>query len=314
MTTFVGIDVSKARLDVAVRPTGAHCSFLNNEEDLAKLVEMLRPVGEDALVVLEPTGGYEMAVVSALLEAKLAVAIVNARQVRDYAKATGKLAKTDRIDARVLAEFGEAVRPSPRPIPDEQTRELEALVTRRRQLVDMCTMEKNRKALAPKVVRLQLDKTIEFIKQQIEELDKQLRKHIQSSPMWREKENLLKSVPGVGDVTARTLIALLPELGTLNRKEVAALVGVAPFNNDSGSRKGRRQIWGGRSPVRSVLYMATLTAVHHNAVLRTVYERLIQRGKQHKVALVACMRKLLVCVNAMVRHGSSWNVTAAATR
>jgi transposase len=302
VTTFVGIDVSKKHLDVAVRPSGTRRRVDNDPEGHLAIVNLLRELGP-VLVVVEPTGGYETALVCALIEAKIAVAVVNARQIRDFAKSRGKLAKTDRIDADMLACFGEANRPEPRPVPDEQTRQLEALVSRRRQLVDMRAMEMTRKELAPKAVRPSIDSVIEFLSKQIDDGDKGIKKLIDSNSIWRAKDNVLESVKGVGRVVAASLIALLPELGHLNRKKIAALVGVAPFNNDSGNKRGRRSIWGGRAAVRSVLYMAAVVARTHNPLIRTLYERLTGRGKPPKVALVACMRKLLTVLNAMLRDG-----------
>jgi transposase len=303
-TGFVGIDVAKKKLDVAVRPSGTELHVGNDSEGQLAVVKLLHGLGS-LLVVIEPSGGYEAAMVSALVEAKIAVAVVNARQIRDFAKSRGKLAKTDRIDAQMLACFAEANRPEPRAVPDEQTRQLEALVTRRRQLVDMRAMEMARKELAPKAVRPGIDTVIKFLSKQIDDADKDITKLIDSNTTWRAKDDLLESVKGVGRVVASSLIALLPELGRLNRKQIAALVGVAPFNNDSGSKRGRRSIWGGRAAVRSVLYMAAVVARTHNPPLRDFYERLTSRGKSPKVALVACMRKLLTRLNAMLRDQAS---------
>jgi transposase len=301
---FVGIDVSKRSLDVAVRPSGKQSRVSNDAERHMAIVEMVR--GQAVLVVLEPTGGYEMSLVAALVEAKVQVAVVNARQVRDFAKSRGKLAKTDRVDAQMLACFAEANRPEPREMPSEETRGLEALVNRRRQLVDMRAMEMARRDLAPKIVRPSLEKVIKLLSEEIAETDRDLGTRIRTNSAWRAKDDLLQSVKGVGPVLSRTLMALLPELGTLDRKQVAALVGVAPFNNDSGAKRGRRTCWGGRAPVRSVLYMATVVAATHNPVIAAVYKRLTSRGKLVKVALVACMRKLLTMLNAMVRDGRTW--------
>jgi transposase len=303
-TAFVGIDVSKKHLDVAVRPLDTRLRVDNDPEGHLAIVNLLRELGP-VLVVVEPTGGYETALVCALVEAKIAVAVVNARQIRDFAKSRGKLAKTDRIDAQMLACFAEANRPEPRAVPDEQLRQLEALVTRRRQLVDMRAMEMARKELAPKAVRPSIDMVIKFLSQQIDDADKGITKLVDSNTTWRAKGQLLESVKGVGRVVAASLMALLPELGRLNRKQIAALVGVAPFNNDSGKKRGRRRIWGGRAAVRSVLYMAALSARTHDPLLRAFYERLSGRGKLKKVALVACMRKLLTRLNAMVRDQTS---------
>jgi transposase len=310
-TVFVGIDVSKKNLDVAVRPSGKELRVSNDAEGHLAIVKELGDPGP-VLVVIEPTGGYEAALVAALVEAKVAVAVVNARQIRDFAKSRGKLAKTDKIDAQVLACFAEANRPEPREPADEQTRALEALVTRRRQLVDMRAMEMARCELAPKGVRPSIDKVIAFLSKEIDDADADLTKRIGTHSSWGPKEKLLRSVKGVGRVVASTLLALLPELGSLNRKQIAALVGVAPFNNDSGKKRGRRCIWGGRAAVRAVLYMAALVAKTHNPVIADLFERLKARGKCHKVALVACMRKLLTMLNAMVRDRKPWSPALAA--
>jgi len=306
----VGIDVSKDRLDVAVR-TGEELnkevfSVANDDRGRQELVKRLKKVAPER-IVLEASGGYETLVVQALASAKLPVVVVNARQVRQFAQATGRLAKTDRIDADVIAHFGEAVQPAIRPLPDDAHRQLEALVSRRRQLVEMRADELKRKQTAPPVVHPNLDAVIEFLTKQIDDIDGDLQVLVRSSPAWREADDLLQSVPGVGPVLAITLTALLPELGTLSRKQIAALVGVAPFNNESGKRDGKRTIWGGRAPVRAVLYMAALAARRCNTMLKAVYERLVDRGKTQKVALVACMRKLLVALNAMVRDRRAWD-------
>lgn len=308
---FVGIDVSKHRLDVFVRPSSEEWSVENNSKGHAQLVAKLGAV-TPTLVVLEATGGYQVAVAAELAAGNLAVAVVNPRQVRDFAKATGRLAKTDTIDATVLAHFAEAVRPEPRPFPDELTLELQALVTRRRQLIDMRTAEMNRlETCRVEQVRRNIQKMIALLTKQIDKVDDDLDTTIRRSPAWREREDLLSSVVGVGPTTARTMLTHLPELGRLNRREIAALVGVAPFNNDSGKRFGQRSIRGGRAEVRSVLYMATVTAVRCNAQIRVVYERLLVAGKKPKVALIACARKLLTILNAMVRTNQRWRLDAA---
>jgi transposase len=309
-TVFVGIDVSKKALDIAVRPSGIHRRVANDAQGISEILELVR--GPDALVVLEPTGGYELELVCALVEAKTAVAVVNARQIRDFAKSRGKLAKTDRIDAEMIASFAEANRPEPRDLPDEQTRTLEAFVIRRRQLVDTRAAEQARIKIAPKVIRPSIQSTIDFLSKQIDDIDKEIKKFIESNTQWRAKDDLLQSTKGVGRVVSATLMALLPELGTLNRKEIAALVGVAPFNNDSGAKRGKRTIWGGRAAVRATLYMATLVATTHNPTIRAFYQRLISKGKSFKVSLVACMRKLLTMLNAMLRDGQRWNPSLAA--
>ncbi len=302
---FVGIDVSKKKLDVAVRPSGTTHVFANDAEGIAKLVETIR--GPGVLVVLEPTGGYELDVICALVEAKVDVAVVNARQLRDFARSRGILAKTDRIDAQAIALFAELHRPEPRMQPDERARELEALVLRRRQLVDMRASEKARAQICNKMIRPRIKEMIEFISKQIDDVDKELREFVEKSTEWKAKAELLESVKGVGRVVAVTLLALLPELGKLNRKQIAALVGVAPFNRDSGIKRGRRSIWGGCEAVRSILYMSATVAATHNTRIATMYQRLLAKGKEHKVAIVACMRKLITMLNAMVRDGKAWN-------
>lgn len=304
---YVGIDVSKATLDVAVRSDGEVEQVENNEAGIAGLVERLTKVSP-VLVVMEATGGYESLVAGALAARGIPVAVVNPRQVRDFAKAAGILAKTDRIDAKVLARFGEALRPEPRPFPSAEAQELEALVTRRRQILDMLTMEKNRRGIArPEAMRRRIDKHIAWLEKALRLANDDIDTTIRKSPVWREQEDLLTSVPGVGPVTARTLLAELPELGQLSRQKIAALVGVAPFNCDSGTMKGLRTTWGGRGQVRAVLYMATLSATRSNPAIRRMYQGLVGRGKKKKVALVACMRKLLSILTAMTRDRVHWS-------
>jgi transposase len=308
---FVGIDVSKHQLDVHVRPSGQEWSVPNDANGHRRLVEQLAAVGP-TLVVVEATGGYQAAVAAELAAAKISVAVVNPRQVRDFAKATGTIAKTDSIDAAVLAHFAEAVRPEARPLPDELTLEIQALVVRRRQLIDMRTAEKNRLDTCRVVaVRRNIQKMINTLDKQIGKVDDDIDTTIRNSPVWREREDLLSTVKGVGSTTARTMLTQLPELGRLNRREIAALVGVAPFNDDSGKRRGRRSIRGGRSEVRAVLYMATVCAARYNPQIRTLYERLLVAGKKPKVALIACARKLLTILNAMMRTNQAWRLDAA---
>lgn len=302
---FVGIDVAKRQLDVALRPGSEWFAVPHDEVGLAALVSRLRG-RQPTLIVLEATGGFEVAVVGALAAAGLPTAVVNPRQVRDFARAAGLLAKTDQLDAQALAHFAEAIRPAPRPLPDAQAQELSALLLRRRQLVDMLTAEKNRVSLAAPRIRPQIQTHIAWLQQQLGDLDRDLGQLIRSSPVWRAKEDLLRSVPGVGPVLATTLLASLPELGTLTRQQIAALVGVAPLNRDSGTLRGRRTVWGGRAHVRTVLYMSTLVAVRHNPALQTFYERLRHAGKVPKVALTACMRKLLTILNAILKHRTRW--------
>jgi transposase len=304
--TFIGIDVSKDQLDVAILPTSESLEVANDEAGISALLQQLKGC-QAPLVVLEATGGYETAVAAALSVHGIPVAIVNPRQVRDFARATGQLAKTDAIDAAILALFAERVRPEPKPLPDELTQDLQALLTRRRQLIDMLTAERNRLARSARAVRKSIEKHVRWLERQLQDSDTEIAAFISKSPLWRAKENLLRSVPGIGPVASRTLLADLPELGRLNRKQIAALVGVAPLARDSGTLKGKRFIWGGRANVRSVLYMATLAATRSNPVIRAHYLRLISAGKPTKVALVACMRKLLVTLNAMVRTGEPWS-------
>jgi transposase len=302
---FVGIDISKARLDVAVRPRGTAFGVDHDDAGIVTVIERLRSQ-PPTLVVLEATGGLEVVVASALAAAGLPVVVVNPRQVRDFAKATGRLAKTDAIDAQVLAQFADAVRPARRPLPDASTQALAALMTRRRQILDMLTAETNRLESASRRIRREIQTHIRWLERQVAKLDEELSQTIRSSPVWRAKDDLLQSMPGVGPVLATTLLASVPELGTLNRRQVAALVGVAPLNRESGTWRGKRTVWGGRAPVRAVLYMGALVAARHNPVLKAFYQRLRQAGKAPKVALTACMRKLLTMLNAMLKHHTPW--------
>ena len=301
---YVGIDVSAAQLDVAVYegPITAH---RNEASAIAGLVAELRGAGA-TLVVLEATGVYHRAVTSALVAAHVPVAVVNPRQVREFARSTGQLAKTDRLDAAILARFAAVVRPTPRPVPDAATQELVALLERRRQLVEMLTAEKNRLAVARPSVRPSVQQMIRVLEQAIGRAEDDVDRWIRESPVWRAQEDLLRSVPGVGPQTARLLLAELPELGRLTRREIAALVGVAPLACDSGTLRGRRRCWGGRAHIRAVLYMAAVTGVRHNPVIRTCYRRLRAAGKPAKVALTACMRRLLVILNAMTKTQQRW--------
>jgi transposase len=303
---FVGIDVSKAFLDVFVRPSGERTRVSNDAAGIAELVAQLK-ASPPTLVVLEPTGGLEAPTVAQLAVVGIPVAVVNPRQVRDFGRSTGKLAKTDALDAALLAHFGEALRPAPRPIPDQAAVALDALLTRRRQLVEMITAEQNRLVAArTAAVRADIGEHIAWLRQRLDAADKDLDSALRESPVWREKEDLIKSVPGFGRVVAATLIAELPELGTLDRKQIAALVGVAPLNRDSGTIRGRRMTWGGRASVRTVLYMSTLSAIRWNPTIRSFYRRLVDAGKKKLVAIVACMRKLLVAANAMLRDKNTW--------
>lgn len=305
---FVGIDVAQARLDIATRP-GVPFSVPHHEAGIATVVEQMRQLAP-TLIVLEATGALETALTSALVEAALPVVVANPRQIRDFAKAAGHLAKTDRLDAEILARFAEVMRPTPRPLPDAEARALAAVWARRRQLVEMLTAEKNRLLTAPSTIRKSLRAHIAWLERELAHTDTALAEAIQRSPVWREKEQWLRSVPGVGPVLTSTLLAHLPELGTLTHKQIAALVGVAPFNRDSGTRRGKRTVWGGRAHVRAVLYMNAIVAARFNPVIRTFYQRLCRAGKAKKVALTACMRKLLVILNAMLKHRTPWHQAA----
>ena len=302
---FVGIDVSKAQLDVAVRPTGKRWTLPYDQTGIEGLIPQIVDL-EPALVLLEATGGLELPLVAALAAAALPVVVVNPRQVRDFAKATGTLAKTDTLDAGVLAHFADAVRPEVRPLKDAETQVLNSLTARRLQVMTMLVSEKNRLGSAIGAVSPRIEAHIAWLEQELSDLDKGLRQTLRRSPVWREKDDLLRTVPGVGEQLSLTLLAHLPELGTLNRRQIAALVGVAPYNRDSGALRGKRAVWGGRSRVRAVLYMGALVASRHNPAIRDFYQRLLAAGKPKKVALVASMRKLLVILNGMLKHGSPW--------
>ena len=300
-----GIDVSKAMLDIAVLPNGEMLQFANDASGIDELGNRLRSLALD-LVVMDDTGGYETAVASALVASGFRVAVVNPRQIRDFAKATGRLAKSDRIDAQVIAAFGQAIEPEIVRLPDEDARELEALLVRRRQLVAMRVQEANRLSLVQGAMRKNIKAHIEWLEKEIDKLDVDLTAGLRKSPAWRAKDELLRSFKGVGPITSGTLLVALPELGQLDRRAIAALVGLAPFNCDSGIMRGRRSIYGGRSHVRTLLYMAATTAIRRNPVIRAFYEQLKSRGKPHKVAMVACMRKMLTILNAMVRQSTPW--------
>jgi transposase len=303
----VGIDVSKERLDVCSLPDGGTFSVANDragiDELIARLLEGVRP----ELVVLEATGKYERPAAVAVAAAGIAVAVVNPRQARDFAKAAGRLAKTDRIDAQVLARFAGAVGPRPSVLPDEEARVLQDILLRRRQLLEMMVAEKNRLQMASEAVARRIAAHVRWLEKEFSRVDRELDEAVRESETWRANEELLRSVPGVGPVLARTLLAELPELGTLPRRRLCALVGVAPFNRDSGTFRGKRQVWGGRAPVRAALYMGALVATRHNPLIREFYERLLAAGKPKKVALVACMRKLLSILNAVMRDRVPWH-------
>jgi transposase len=303
---YVGIDVAKTRLDIAVRPCDERWSSSLDDADLSSLVARLQAL-EPTLIVLEATGGYEVPVVAALATARLPVVVVNPRQVRDFAKALGILAKTDAIDAGVLALFADRIRPAIRPLPDPALAALTALVARRRQLVDMLVAERHRRSqMNDQTVRHDIAQHIRWLERRLAQTTRDIGRLLETTPAWRVTDNLLQSTPGVGPNTAAVLIAELPELGQLTRRQIASLVGVAPFNCDSGTVRGARHIWGGRATVRDALYMATLTATRYNPAIRAFYQRLVAAGKRKKVALVAAMRKLLTILNAMVKYQQSW--------
>jgi transposase len=303
---YIGIDVAKDRLDVHVLPSGEAFAVARDSEGVASLAERLGLL-EPALIVLEATGGFETLVAGALAAARLPLAVVNPRQIRDFARAVGQLAKTDALDAKIIALFAERVHPEPRPLPDEQTRALAELVARRRQIIEMMTMERNRRRmLTSRRLLKSVDRLLAVLQKELSELEADLDDTIRGTPAWRETEDLLTSVPGVGDKLARTLIADLPELGRLDRKQIAALVGVAPINRDSGTLRGKRTTWAGRAKVRAVLYMGALVASRHNPILKSFYQRLLAAGKPKKLALTAVMRKLLTILNAILRDRSPW--------
>lgn len=303
---FVGIDVAKGQLDVHVRPTDERLSFANDEAGAAELTRALKGL-KPSLVVLEATGGLEALSVATMGARGLPVVVINPRQVRDFARATGELAKTDRIDAAVLSLFAERLRPEVRPLPDEAARDFEARLARRRQVMDMLVAEKQRLATARPAVAKQIKAHIRYLEKLLSDVDRDLERTVASSPLWRTKDELLRSAKGVGPVLSFTLLAEVPELGALNRKQIAKLIGVAPLARDSGTFRGKRQVWGGRGHVRSVLYMGTLAAIRTNPTVRTYYRHLIGNGKPPRVAIVACMRKLLIILNAMVKTGQPWS-------
>ncbi len=306
VTTCVGIDVSKDRLDVHLRPSGEAFAVARDGKGLENLVERLAAL-DVSLIVLEATGGFETTVAAALAGAGLPLAVVNPRQIRDFARALGRLAKTDAIDAAVIASFAEKIRPEARPLAPRDARNLGELVARRRQIVEMIGMEANRRRrAADKRLVKKIDRHIAFLEKELADIDAEIDAGVRASPAWREAEDLLTSVPGVGPVTARTLIAELPELGRLDRRKLAALVGVAPFNRDSGTWRGHRMIGGGRTSVRKVLYMAALVATRRNPVIKASYQRLVARGRPKKVAIIACLRQLLTILNAIVRNKTPW--------
>jgi transposase len=305
MTCFLGIDIAQATLDLHAIGGVVPTPVANDAAGHAQLVAVLTPLAP-SLIVCEATGGHERALVTALATAGLPIVVVNPRQVRDFARATGQLAKTDRLDAAILARFAQQVQPAVRPLPSEAQQQLQALVLRRRQLIEMLGQETNRLRLARPEVRRRLQAHVRWLAREVDQADGALQAALEASPVWQVQEDLLRSVPGIGPVVARTLLALLPELGQLDGRQIAALVGVAPLNRDSGQHRGRRQVWGGRAPVRAALYMAALVASRRNPVLRAFYQRLRTAGKPPKVALVACMRKLLVIANALLKSQTPW--------
>lgn len=301
---YIGVDVSKNNLDVYIHPLKQELRFSNDKEGLKKLLKSLPK--KVKLIVFEATGGYERLAVQMLSKAKKPVAVVNPRQVRDFAKAMGKLAKTDGIDAAVIALFAEKIEPPLKAPVDEKQQQLADYRARRKQLIDIIVMEKNRLHQSSKVIKKSIEKTISFLNRELESIDEMLRKNISEDPEWSRKDKLLQSVRGVGPVVSATLITELPELGAFKHKQISALVGVAPFNQDSGARVGHRKVWGGRAPIRSILYMATLSACRVNPQIKAFYQRLCASGKKKKVALTACMRKLLVIMNAMLKTNQAW--------
>jgi transposase len=303
---YVGIDISKAAVDVDSYPVTQPTCFTNDEPGRAAAASYLRGL-QPSLIVVEATGGLEAPLVGQLATAGLRVAVVNPRQARDFAKAIGVLAKTDRVDAQILARFAQAVKPAVRPLKPEETLALEAILTRRRQIIEMITAESNRLSSAAPRIAKQIRQHIAWLEKRLDEADQDLDGTLRQSPIWQHKAQLMTSVPGVGRVTAVTLLAELPELGALPRREISALVGVCPYSRDSGKYRGRRTIWGGRAAVRAALYMAAVVASRCNPVIRAFYQKLVAAGKLKKVALVACMRKLLVILNAMLKHDTPWH-------
>lgn len=303
---YIGVDVSTNTLDIADSSSKDVRQFTNDDEGIGqatRYIASLKPAG----IILEATGNLEMPLAAALQIECLPVSIINPRQVRDFARASGALAKTDAIDARILATFGLRIKPEVRILPDQQTREMGSLLTRRRQIQEMLIAEGNRLTRADEDIRSNIEAHIQWLKDSLSKINNDLERRIKNSPNWREKDNLLRSAPGIGKVVSTTLIIELPELGKLNRRKIAALVGVAPFNRDSGTLRGKRTVWGGRATLRAALYMATLVATKCNPIIAAFYHRLLEAGKVKKVALVACMRKLLTIVNAMMRTMTLWN-------
>lgn len=309
---YAGIDVSKKTLDFAFHGEKTSQQVRNDAEGIATIVRLMQARGVAGIVV-ESTGGLELALVTALAQAQQPVSLVNPRQARDFAKSTGKLAKTDRIDCHCLAHFGQAIQPRLYQLPEETAQHLSGVLARKRQIVEMLTTEKNRLSSSPHDLHARIREHIAWLDTEKETLEQEIGQYIQQSPVWKAKDAILQSTPGVGPATSATLITDLPELGSLSGKQISALVGLAPFNRDSGSFKGRRAIWGGRAFVRSALYMSALSAIRFNPVIRTFYDRLTKAGKPHKVAITACMRKLLTILNAMLKHEKMWDPNFAAS-
>lgn len=303
--TFVGIDIAKASLDIAIHGESEVHQENNDETGITAVVKAMKEL-TPTLIVLEASGGWEIRLVAALASENQPVVVVNPTRVRYFAKAHGQYAKTDKLDALLLAQFAESIRPEARPLKTDEQAQLSSIISRRQQLVKMLTMEKNRRVSTSDEMRIQLESHILWLEEEIKKLTEMMQELIVTCPVWQVKEKVLRSVPGVGPVTTMTLLADLPELGTLNRQRIAALVGIAPINKDSGNKKGKRRIFGGRASVRCVLYMAALSASKTNPVIRDFYERLLANGKEKKVALTACMRKLLVILNAMIRDLKPW--------
>ncbi|WP_457571056.1 IS110 family transposase [Desulfovulcanus sp.] len=303
---FVGIDISKHKLDVAFGKDGEFFTIPYDDQQISSLAQKLLDI-HPSIVLLEATGGLENKLLHLLVQLNLPVVVVNPRQVRNFAKAIGRLAKTDRIDAKVLAHFAEAIKPEIRPILDEKAEELKALIRRRKQLVKLITAEKNRLQQAPEILTNDIKEHILFLENQLKKIDSDINKHTSLNEDWQDIIKILQSVPGIGPLTSASILVELPELGTVSNKKITALAGLAPFNKDSGSFSGTKSVWGGRAYIRSILYMATLTAIRYNSVIKNFYSRLIESGKKKKVAITACMRKLLVILNALVKKHEAWN-------
>jgi len=307
---FIGIDISKSQLDIYVRPTGQSWKTGNNEKEIRDLVKKLKEL-EPTLIVLEATGGLENSLSGALTSEQMPVVVINPRQVRDFAKAIGRLAKTDAIDAEVIAHFGEAVKPKLKPLSDKETQDLKAFNTRRREIINILTAEKNRYQSAPPCLKSDIKEHIDWLQHRLADIDNSIASKIKSNPVWKEKDEIIQSMDGIGPVISHTIISGLPELGQVNNRKIAALIGVAPYNCDSGVLKGRRIIWGGRSEVRSVLYMGALRATRCNSVISEFYNRLIKAGKAPKVAIAACMRKIITILNTMIKNKTLWKFAGA---